>query len=235
MKTVQASILVLVLAAFASAGTITFTPSINAAAVGNAINSDGFFATGTPSSLFGAHAYSEGFHIEAYGLGYSDAGLVVGFNGGLTLGEIQSVAVESTATSSPLAVNLWLDTGGDGHFFTFNSSSFLMTATNDDSYAGCGAPTLTGASSCYMLGGTGSGSTLTLAALQSGAISGIGGNTPVALWIGITNPGNQTLSADISKITITTTEPVPEPATLMMFGTGLMSVTSLIRRKAAKK
>src|SRR5689334_5546021 len=76
--------------------------------LGNAINSNGFFASPAPSTLFGAFANSYNTHLDAFGPNYSDAGLVVDLAGGLTLGQIQSVTVVSTG--SPLAINLWLDT-----------------------------------------------------------------------------------------------------------------------------
>ena len=105
----------------ASAGSITFVPDVTPG-IGAAINSDGFFATPDSMnlSLFGAFAYAYDGHIEAFGAGYSDAGLTVGFGGQFALGDIQSVSVNGPG--SPLSINLWLDTSGDNAFFAFDPS-----------------------------------------------------------------------------------------------------------------
>jgi hypothetical protein len=223
-------VFVLVLSAFlpamSSAESITFDPYTSSSVVA-AINSSGFFVG---SDLYGQYATSSGNFVSASGPGYSDAGIVLYFNGGLTLGQLQSVSVASTG--SPLALNLWLDTGGDGKYFSFGGlSGYEFTGLNGDSYAGCGAPIINATSNCYMLGGNGGGTSYTLADLQAGIIPGINGNTPTALWVGVTNPGGQTLSATIDSITVTTADPVPEPASIMLVGTGLISLAGLVRRK----
>lgn len=213
------------------AETITFdSTSPN---VGSSINSDGFFVLhdthGLP--LFGTYANAYDLHLDASGPGYSDAGLLLFLDGGLTLGQLQGVSVDSTG--SPLAVNLWLDTGGDGSFFAFGGvSGYEFTGLNGDSYAGCGSPAIDATSSCYMLGGNGAGSTNSLADLRAGTVAGIDANTQVALWIGITNPGGQTLSADITSITVNAT---PEPVSFMLFGTGLAGLCFVARRRQLRR
>jgi hypothetical protein len=191
----------------ASAGVQTFDTS--SGSVRYAVNDGGFWVSTAP---FAASGSSPGlnatsgiaggaFHTTASGSSYSDAGIVLYFDGTLKLGDLQGVSI--TSTGSPLSMNLWLDTGGDGTFFAFDSSG-LFTGLNGDSYGGHSGNMQDGSSPFYMLGGNGAGGTYTLSQLQAGAVSGIGASTPVALWIGITNGGGSALSADIATVTVST-------------------------------
>jgi hypothetical protein len=219
------AVMLVLLPATLSADVSTFNPYSSPNVTG-AINSGSGFYIG--NDLYGQFAYASGPYLYASGAAYSDAGVVLYLNGGLTLGQLQSVSVDSTG--SPLAVNLWLDTGGDGKFFALGGfSGYELTGLNGDSYAGCGAPSLSASSSCYMLGGDGAGKSYTLADLQAGAVAGIDGNTPTALWIGVTNPGGQTLTATVNSVTVAT----PEPAWIITFAISLLGLGgfAVLRRR----
>lgn len=195
------------------------------------------FTTSTPGVDFAENA-GGGFYVSSAGLpesfingsnfwelaaGPGDAGIVLYFNGGLTLGELQGVNV-TTDNAAAMNVNLWMDTGGDGKFFAFSGDT--LTGLNGDSYGGVGGTSVTPGSSFYMLGGDGGGNNYTLAQLQAGADAGINGNTPVSLWVGVNSPGVATISeVDVSK--------APEPSSLMLLGTGFLGLVGVIRRRLA--
>lgn len=155
---------------------------------------------GTPPGVDASSSISgSGFHLTATGSGYSDAGIVLFFNSGIKLNDLQGVSVVSTG-SNP-TINLWLDTSGDGHFFAFDSAG-LLTGLNGDSYGSGNGATLNATSSIFMQAGDGAGQTYTLAQLQSGVVPGIDGNTPISLWIGITNSSGG--PSNISSVTVST-------------------------------
>ena len=201
---------VLSAAAPAMASVQTFGSS--SSGVWYAVNDGGFWARATQMPASGASPglnataslVGGSFHLTASGSAYSDAGIVLYFDGTLHLGDLQSVSI--TSTGSPLAMNLWLDSGGDGKFFAFDSNG-LMSGLNGDSYGGHNGNTHDTTSSFYMLGGNGAGNTYTLSQLQGGAVPGISAATPVALWVGITNSGGASLVADVSSVAVTTAAP----------------------------
>jgi hypothetical protein len=214
----------------ASAGTVTINYLQTDKYLVATNNPEGYFVGEPNSGSFGTRAWAAGMELGAVGP-YSDAGVVLFFNDVLTLGAIGSIDVTRQAYdtgSSPLATNLWLDTGGNGTFFAFNSSG-VLTGLNDDSYFSCATPSLDATSSCYGMGVNGAGGTFTLAQLQAGDVVGIDGNTRVALWIGITADGtNGDQRASLANVSVTT---VPDGgATLVLLGMAFTGL-GLLRRK----
>jgi hypothetical protein len=221
------SVAILGVATPAFAGVQTF--DTGSAHVWYAVNDGGGFwvrtapipsSTSSPGVNATSAAVGSAFHVTASGSSYSDSGIVLFFDGSLKLGDLQGVSI--TSTGSPVSMNLWLDSGGDGKFFAFDSTG-LLTGLNGDSYGGHDGTTHDVSSPFYMLGGNGAGSTYTLSQLQTGAVAGIGASTPVALWIGITNGGGSTLSADIGSVTVSTASAPSVPA-MPWFASGLAGV-----------
>lgn len=163
----------------------------------------------SPGVLASSYIIGSNFHMtSAGGSFYNDAGIAFFFNcGGIRLGDLISVSVNGLVAppGTHISVNLWLDTGGDGQFFAFDSNGKL-TGLAGDSYYGADTQSVTSSTVFSSFAGPCSG-TFTLADLQSGtACPGIiDGNTPLALWVGIT-PGE---TADISGVTVTTANPLP--------------------------
>ena len=169
-----------------------------------------FYVSGNPitmaNNFSGLNSDGTAFDLTA---STGDVGLVLYFNDPLKLGDLLGVSVASTGT--PLSVNLWLDTGGDGKFFSFASGDFsapnALTGLNGDSYA-TGPGLVTDSSVFYMQAGDGAGNSYTLLQLQEGMVSGIDSNTATALWIGF-NGAPGPASAEITDIQV-----APEPPSL---------------------
>jgi hypothetical protein len=205
----------LMLIVFAGVATVAYAETFTTSScnVDFAVNDGGSFyvrssqipgGAGSPPGVDASAAISgSSFHLTATAIqpAYSDSGIILYFNGGLKLGDLQSVSVISTG--SPVTINLWFDTSGDGKFFAFDGNG-IMTGLNGDSYGSSGAASLDANTSVEMFAGGGAGHTYTLAQLQAGAVSGITSNTDVALWIGITNPS----TADISSVAVSAAGPL---------------------------
>ena len=188
------------------------------ASVRFAANSDGFYVNATGQDLFGAHSYAESLpagasawvtEAGADATGYADAGIVIGFDGSLTLGQLQGVIVnllpnaQGIAPQTTPSINLWIDSGNDGQFFSFTGDQF--TGLNGDSYFGAAAGNIDQNTSFSFLGGSAGAGTFTLSQLQNGADAGINGNTKVALWIGVTNGTYENPNyADIASVDVIT-------------------------------
>jgi hypothetical protein len=216
--------LVLLFASLASANTFLFTTA--SSGVNYAVNNpSGFFVSSAPiaSPLASAGQSGAVFTLSATApsAGYSDAGIVLFFKGGLTLGALQSVSV-ATDNPSALDINLWVDTSGDGRFFAFDGTG-MFTGLNGDSYGSFGnTASLSASSSPAFFIGPASANSATLADLQNAYP-----DAPVAIWAGITNAG---ISADINSITVDSTA-APEPASMFLFGGGLIGIAMVFRRR----
>jgi hypothetical protein len=170
---------------------------------------------------------------------YTDAGILIGFDGSLKLGDLQSLSFSSTG--APIALTLWLDTGGDNQFLEFSNGKFTQNYDGDSSLgvAALSGNTLDLSTSLdlYRYNGinkNGQGYSFTLADLQAGNITGfenINANTSVAIWIGITGDAScSTRSAHISNVQLTTYS-VPEPSLISLFGIGIGAAAFIAWRK----
>jgi hypothetical protein len=179
---------------------------------------DWYGTTGGAQSLVSGGEFEFGAGTYAAG-DYADAGVVLYFDGSLTLGQLQSVNLDGfVAGSTTPTVNLWLDTGNDNSFFAFGPPSYgqVFTGLAGDAYFGAATPgNITGGTTFDHLGGAGGGS-YTLSQLQAGAQAGINADTKVALWIGITGTtdpaGAWARFSDIEVGTQAAAAPVPLPA-----------------------
>jgi hypothetical protein len=216
---------VLFCAGLLSADTIVFTP-VSSGVHYSVNNPSGFFVSSSPitGAVASADVAGSNFRLSATDPSYSDAGIVLFLNGGLTLGELQSVIVATTDPSA-ISINVWMDTGGDGQFFVFDSNGLLISL-NGDTYTSTSTTSLDAASSLYVQGGNGAGGTYSLQQLEDGVVSGINGSTPTAIWVGITNIH----TADISSIDVNLNT-TPEPGSVLLIGGGLICISMAFRRK----
>jgi len=156
--------------------------------------------------------------------GSSTSGVIVYFDGSLKLGGLNGGSFANTG--STLTMNVYLDTGNDGQFFSFTGNQF--TGLAGDSY---GSATLAATGGSFddntaftKSGGIGAlTSTFTLGQLKAGAVTGIDAQTRVAFWIG----GGNSFSSTISNISLaastTNNLTVMEDSGLTALGLGSLS------------
>lgn len=223
------------------AGTVTFLPG--SSSVNYSVDLEkGFWVSPTGLDYFGSTSWASAYTYPGvnplFGLAaganasaYSDAGIVLFFDGSLTLGQLQSVTIKDAGGSNVVpTVNLWLDTSNNGSFFQFSGTE--LTELGGDAYYGAVTPGNVGLGSAFTpLGGPVCGG-YTLSQLQGGACAGIGANTAVALWIGITNGGSSNPNiANIAEVDVQTAAPVPDGgATLTLLGCALVGLGALRRK-----
>lgn len=125
--------------------------------------------------------------------GYADSGFVA-YDG--RLGDLTDFALKGTG--SPFSVNLWFDADKDGQFFSWAGNTFL--GAYGDTYglgpaSVDGVLTVNGDSAFYMMSAPYSSPTLD--ELKAGDFPGIGPDTHVTLWIGVSGatPQSATVAA----------------------------------------
>lgn len=191
------------------------------------VNDVGFYVSGSGIAMTDASSIISGtsFLLSATGDAsfYTDAGIVLFFDGSLPLADLQSVSV---ATDNPgaIAINLWLDTSGNGRFFAFTGT--VYDGLGGDSYGSFGNTTSVSGTSAYeYFGGPATGATL--ADLQAKYPA-----TAAALWIGITDPGTNNLSTNAAGISGVTVDVTPEPMSWPLTGAGLLGLAAMIAHRS---
>lgn len=166
--------------------------------------SGNWFVQNTPVDTGTIQSKPQGaaLHLSDSAGGGSSSGVIVYFDGSLKLGDLLGGSFASTGNT--LTMNIYLDTGNDGQFFSFNGAQF--TGLNGDSYGNVTLGPNGGAFNDNTVFTKADGtaaltSTFTLAQLKAGAVAGIDDNTRVALWIG----GGNAFSSDISNISLAAT------------------------------
>jgi hypothetical protein len=216
------TILSLSFCGLATAG--TFTPS--SPGVYYAINDKGFYTQATPIAGTYASAGNDGTHflLSAGGPSYSDAGVVFGFLGNITLKDLNSVTVEGITNPAAVNINIWLDNDGDSQFFQYTGNQFQNLG--NDLYGSFGNVTeLTPSTALQFIIGTNAvPQNATLEQLQAQFP-----NDAVAIWVGITNAGE---SAAFGSVDVATT--TPEPGTCGLMG-GALTVLAAFARKLRRR
>jgi MBG domain/Right handed beta helix region len=131
---------------------------------------------------------------------YADCGFYL-YTG--LLKNLNSVTVDAASGSSDFGLNIWFDNDASGEFFNWNGNSY--SGTGNDSYilgpsSQNGVLNVNAGSQFTSL--QPNGGNYTLAQLKSGTAPGINGDTPIAIWIGITTGNGGNLNTTISSISI---------------------------------
>jgi hypothetical protein len=228
-------------ATIATAGTISVTSS----SVNYRVNVGPMYVSHTPlinvigtsgqkASVFPNATGGFNLKVTPKDQAYTDAGIIIGFDGSLLLGNLESLTFESTG--DPIALSLFLDTSGNGQFLSFSEGVYTGEG-GDSTFI---KTDLTGhvldsttSLAIWSLNGTRQPSNpfsyYTLSQLQSGTINGINSSTRVAIWLGI-NSDSSCVSrcATLSNIQLTT---VAEPSVLLLLGIGIGAVALLSMRR----
>jgi hypothetical protein len=197
-------------------GTVTWTVTCGEANGGGAGFSTGYFAVNNGGAQFAAGTWCRStspiastpvvgsgtatqsisggaVHLAITNSGlYADNGFYVPLG---PLGSLTSLSI--AATGDPVTANLYLDTSGDGQFFSW-SGDCLSGLAGDDYGSGPSGTALTINDTSSFQIFTHAGGTYTIADLKAGALAGVSLTTQVAVWIGITTGSGQSLSSTVT-------------------------------------
>ena len=119
-----------------------------------------------------------------------------------TLGNLNGITITSTAGSDPIGVNLWFDRDNGGEYFTWTGN--VYNSVGADAYIlrpSTASNILTVNANSSFTSLSSGGGNYTLDQLKNGAAPGIGGTTPIAIWVGI-NTSSGSLNSTIQSISL---------------------------------
>lgn len=185
---------------------------------------------------------SDPFALSSGSALYSNAGIVLYPNGRMTLGQLQSVSMDSYSEYATMSIALLLDplVTDDGYTSQGMPFQLLSPQLGSCSFADSAAPSVSLSSSCSFDGpelGIPQGPSYTLAELIAGDDPGVDASTPVALWISVfagdpTGGWGTITQVDVTR---TDTDPsaTPEPSSLILLGTGFLGLVGVMRKRMA--
>lgn len=139
--------------------------------------------------------------ISSSSVTYVDSGVYVVVG---KLSDFNGLTLTVSGTAS-VTCNMYFDIDNNGEFFTWATDGATFTGTGDDGF-GCGPSSTSSVlvnsdSNFYFQDPAGlAGNTYTLAKLKAGSVTGISGDTKIAVWFGVSGSGD--LSSTLQTLTL---------------------------------